>query len=235
MDPVLMRPKKAVGSRTFDGTGQRFSITRRTLGTSDLALCMFIYADVLDTRGLFRTADTTKGINIRLGSGGGLTVHYGDGSTLQAVTAANGTISAATWHYLVVNVARGGNLDIYVDDMTTPKQTADISGAAAVDYVSGNSTWSLSAYIDATYNYWNGRIARFGFIIGSTLSEAERTALRNSGYGLRYSQFTAGLITKFTSQDWHDMRRPRGDEPNQATAARPLVQSSSPGSAKGPR
>ena len=219
------------GSRTFVlASAQDFTTPRRTLGTSDFAVCMWVYPTEL-SGGYYRNGNSTIGVTMYCTSGGTVVVPYGTGSGRTNTLSGAGVISVNTWHFLVLNVVRAGTLKLYING--TERISADISGAQAVDYGQGENPWYIG-YDGYNQTYMRGRISMVGQVIGNVFTESERTQLYNGGRGLVYSQLPAGLLSRFSGQDYWDMTAISGNEANRASASRPATQVNNPGWATGP-
>jgi hypothetical protein len=189
------------------------------MGTSDQAWCGWFYlASAPGTRPIFYAHNATDGWSLYATVDYKLRVYWSNGSTA-SYSDSGVVLSERRWYFVVANVDRDGLLTVFLDDMATPVLSVDISASAAVNWDSGMNPWMWAASGSTTVN--DLRLSRIGHIIGDTLTYAERLELLWNGIGRLYSQLSAGLLAKFSGQDYFNCdERAGGRVENAATPSR---------------
>lgn len=127
-----------------------------------------------------------------------------DGTAVATSVVANnfGSISTATWYFVVTTFDSGTNtLSIGVNN-GTPNTAISAGGTT-----SRTSQFAIGSYGATPAFYLNGRIDSLGFW-KKVLSASEITSLYNSGNGLVFSGVTGSLLTSLIS--WWDLSESDG-------------------------
>src|SRR5207244_2858272 len=100
------------------------------------------------------------------------------GQTANTVTGNTfGALSTATWYQVVITYASSsGAILLYVNNATPDSGTASFTPVVS-------STGPLRIGVDASTNFWDGRVQRAG-LWKKVLSASEVSQLYNSGAGL---------------------------------------------------
>lgn len=227
------------GARSFNGSNHWVYVPPRSIDLNDVAMCMWVYIDsACGDCYLFRSysSGTRRGFNIYRG----ITSNYiqllcGVSGSSSSDTKAYGNLTLDSWNFVVVNLDRDGQGQVFVNDMTTPVIDADISDSDDFDWDSGFGVWGLGS--SSSSAFLEGRMCKVGLIAGSLFSETERVQLYNNGNGLFWAEMPAALQAKFSGQDYWNMNEGLVTEDcvNSATPARTATEQNSVGVISGPR
>jgi hypothetical protein len=193
LEPALNRLSVS-GSRDFPGLDERFQKAADfwNPGTSDFSVSFWVYCDAFATQTLVGTgagSDGHDGFYLYEYSTGNIRVKLCDSvQTLTAESSTLGQLVLNTWHFVVCTFDRDGLASLYIDDMTTPVGTLDISGHQA-DL--GASHEVIGGYTGGALPL-NGKMAAYGQFLG-LLSAAERDLLKQN---LTFGDLSADLAAK---------------------------------------
>jgi hypothetical protein len=226
MDPALLIPARLTGSRSLVGaSSQYFSIAQRALGTSNIGFCAWAWCNTwVSYNAIFDTGlggGNSIGFSVNIRNDGSIRVACGNNTAayLYVDTPALAIATLNTWNFIVVNMVRAGDCDVYVNNVASGSPV-DISGFAAHSWGSGRSPWAMGYNPSIMSSYMNGRIARVGLLVGGVFDSSDRSELYNSGRGALFSQLSGTLQTKLAGQDYWELRERSGNAVNAITGGR---------------
>ncbi len=199
-----MVPRRRQCGRYFNGTSHGLTHPAITsFGTNDFFIDFFVYMESLPTanRSIYLTrAANSTGFNIEIGGSSSkeeLRVRVYETTSLVGnhETYYGRCLQTDMWTYVHLSFDRSEYLRFYVDHPTTANTARTISAWSALNLVQSSSPCYLG-YNGTDYHHC--RLAFFGIGIGELLSDDDRTALWNSGRGLRTGAMDATLAAKFT-------------------------------------
>jgi hypothetical protein len=146
---------------------------------------------------------------------------FSDNGTTQTGSIDMGAISTDTWYFIVLVWDGSANMKMSLNgsNFTTTGETASYGGTADF-YIGGRS--DLSEYFDGTIDG--------AFFYDKALTQAQVTALYNSGSGVAYDNLTADQLTSLVS--WWELNETSGNR-SDSHGANTLTDNNSVGFALG--